>query len=159
MTAALLIQIALKSSVVLAAAWTVARAMRRRSAAGRHLVWALGVVATLLLPIANVMAPRWEIKLQTFGSFEAFGAFESFDRSERSGRSESERSSRSANTGFIDAVSAPTASGERLGVDARVAPEIAWSSVLIAAWLAGALMALMQFVAGVVRIAWMVSRA
>ena len=40
---ALLLQVAVKASVVFLATWIVTMTMRRQSAAARHLVWTLGI--------------------------------------------------------------------------------------------------------------------
>jgi len=57
----LLIGVALKSTVVLGAAWMVSLALRGRSAAVRHLVWTAAAVALLALPLLSLTLPamRW----------------------------------------------------------------------------------------------------
>ena len=57
----LLIQITLKTTVVLMGAWLVTRAMGRGSAAARHLVWTIALVAVLVLPAVQVISPRWDL--------------------------------------------------------------------------------------------------
>jgi beta-lactamase regulating signal transducer with metallopeptidase domain len=60
----LLIEIALKTSVLLGGAATVNLVLRRRgSAASKHLTWTLAVVGLLLLPICSVALPRWTIAI------------------------------------------------------------------------------------------------
>jgi beta-lactamase regulating signal transducer with metallopeptidase domain len=51
----------LKGSILLIAALTAVRCMRRASAESRHAVLALGLAAFLLLPIAEAIAPRWTV--------------------------------------------------------------------------------------------------
>ncbi|MBI4263128.1 MAG: HEAT repeat domain-containing protein [Acidobacteria bacterium] len=63
MLAAFLIQVTLKAVLLLTGAWVAARAMRRSSAASRHLVWLLALVAILVLPVVQVAAPRWDVPL------------------------------------------------------------------------------------------------
>jgi beta-lactamase regulating signal transducer with metallopeptidase domain len=59
------IEIAVKSTLVLAVAAIAAGLMRRRgSAASRHLVWALAVVVLLVLPIASTTLPAWKIPIR-----------------------------------------------------------------------------------------------
>src|ERR1035441_5561206 len=48
---------ALKSTVVLGAAWLVAMALRGRSAAALHLVWTAGAAALLMLPLLSLAIP------------------------------------------------------------------------------------------------------
>lgn len=52
-----------KATAVLTAAALAARALRRSSAATRHLVWTCALVAALVLPAASVVLPRWEAPL------------------------------------------------------------------------------------------------
>lgn len=52
---------ALKSSIILMAAWAATLVMRRASAAMRHLVWALAVCAILTLPLLSGLLPKWRI--------------------------------------------------------------------------------------------------
>ena len=60
---ALLLQVAIKASVVFTLAWIAALMMRRQSAAARHLVWTLGISAALLLPVLAAATPAWDISL------------------------------------------------------------------------------------------------
>src|SRR5260370_19045797 len=53
----ILMGVALKSSVILVAAWLCALLLRKRSAAARHLVWTATAVAVLTLPILTVSLP------------------------------------------------------------------------------------------------------
>src|SRR5260370_22786208 len=48
---------ALTSTGVLSAAWIVARLLRRRSAAARHLVWTAASAAVLALPFLSISLP------------------------------------------------------------------------------------------------------
>jgi beta-lactamase regulating signal transducer with metallopeptidase domain len=58
----LIIEAALKTSLVLAAAASAnALLYRRTSAAARHLVWTLAVVGLLLLPVLTAALPSWDI--------------------------------------------------------------------------------------------------
>lgn len=57
----ILINAALKSTVVLGAAWLLAFLLRRRSAASRHLVWTAAAAAVLALPFLSVSLPALRI--------------------------------------------------------------------------------------------------
>ena len=50
-----------KGTVLLLVAGLLTLAMRRRSAAERHLVWLLALVGTLALPIFSTCLPAWRI--------------------------------------------------------------------------------------------------
>src|SRR5580704_9713922 len=59
-------EVALKISALMALAAVAAALMRHRgSAASRHLVWTLAVAAVLVLPIASVVIPSWEIPIRS----------------------------------------------------------------------------------------------
>src|SRR4051794_36702703 len=53
----ILMSAALKSTVVLGAAWLVAFLLRGRSAAARHLVWTAAAAAVLALPFLSLSLP------------------------------------------------------------------------------------------------------
>jgi beta-lactamase regulating signal transducer with metallopeptidase domain len=55
--------LALKGTVVLAAAALATLALRRASAAARHLVWTLAFAGLLALPVLGVAVPRWQIPI------------------------------------------------------------------------------------------------
>jgi beta-lactamase regulating signal transducer with metallopeptidase domain len=56
-----LFDIAVRTTVILVAAFVATRAMRRAAAATRHLVWTLAVVGALLLPVASSVIPAWRV--------------------------------------------------------------------------------------------------
>ena len=60
---AFFVQTSLKATLVLVAAWLLTRAMKRSSAAARHFVWTVAVVAALALPLVQLVAPRWNLLL------------------------------------------------------------------------------------------------
>jgi TonB family protein len=57
----ILVSAALKSTVVLGAAWLAAWALRGRSAALRHLVWTAAAAAVLALPFLSASLPAWRV--------------------------------------------------------------------------------------------------
>ncbi len=60
---ALLLQVAVKASIVFALTWFAALLMRRQSAAVRHLVWTLGISASLLLPLLGAVTPALSVSM------------------------------------------------------------------------------------------------
>ncbi|HWB85931.1 MAG TPA: TonB family protein [Bryobacteraceae bacterium] len=52
---------AIKSVVVLAAAWLVAALIRKRSAAARHMVWSSAVAVLLAVPLFTAALPQWQL--------------------------------------------------------------------------------------------------
>jgi beta-lactamase regulating signal transducer with metallopeptidase domain len=59
----LVADLALKSAVVLLLAGLAALAARRASAAWRHLVWTLGILGLLTLPVVSLSLPGWRMPL------------------------------------------------------------------------------------------------
>ncbi len=59
----MLLELALKSTVVLVAAFAVSAAMHRTSAALRHLAWTCAFAGLLVLPLLQRSAPRWHVPI------------------------------------------------------------------------------------------------
>ncbi len=57
----LLVDSAVKGTVLLALAAVAALILRRDSAATRHLVWLLAIVAMLVVPLLSAMLPQWRV--------------------------------------------------------------------------------------------------
>ncbi len=53
--------LALRTAVILAVAWTFARLLSRATAATRHLVWHLAIVAVLAAPLLTPLAPKFRV--------------------------------------------------------------------------------------------------
>jgi len=66
---AMLLGAALKSSIVVGAAWLLAFALRRQSAAARHLVWTAAATALLALPLLSVSMPALRIRTGVLSPF------------------------------------------------------------------------------------------
>jgi len=54
----------LKASAILVCAALVVRALKRQSAARRHLVWSAGITSALLLPLAQLSLPTWSVPVR-----------------------------------------------------------------------------------------------
>jgi len=64
MSPSIVIEVAVKSTAIMAIAAVLAGLMRTRaSAASRHLVWTFAVVSLLVLPLAIVVLPSWNIPI------------------------------------------------------------------------------------------------
>src|SRR5947208_4760882 len=62
---AICVGVALKSTVVLGAAWLAAFLLRGRSAAARHLVWTAAAAAVLALPLLSLSLPALHLPVST----------------------------------------------------------------------------------------------
>ena len=56
-----LLAIAIKAGLVLLLTALLAHAAHRRSAALRHLIWMMGLAVSLLLPLATILLPSWQV--------------------------------------------------------------------------------------------------
>jgi len=59
----LLLEAALKGSILLGCAAALTTLMQRRSAAARHLVWGMALLAAALMPVAARLLPAWRVSL------------------------------------------------------------------------------------------------
>jgi beta-lactamase regulating signal transducer with metallopeptidase domain len=57
-----LLELLIKSFLILAAAALLQRLLRRTSAAHQHLIWTASFAALLVLPFTKLVSPRWELK-------------------------------------------------------------------------------------------------
>src|SRR5438094_10429733 len=57
----LLVDSTIKGTALLVLAATAATILRRDSAATRHLVWLLAMVAMLVVPVLSAMLPQWRV--------------------------------------------------------------------------------------------------
>jgi hypothetical protein len=54
-----LLACSVKATILLSFAWIAASVARRRSAAFRHLLWAVGILGSLALPLVSLLVPAW----------------------------------------------------------------------------------------------------
>jgi beta-lactamase regulating signal transducer with metallopeptidase domain len=131
--ASLLIPVTVKVTLILCVAWGATRAMQRRSAAARHLVWSVALMSALVVPVAQATAPRWMIAVLPAATPAA--AVSVADE---------------APTAAVAASRvAATSPGDARPVAQRSAPPQSWLAVFTDIWLAGALCGLLQLVIGV----------
>lgn len=146
MAVALLVQITLKATIVLMAAWLMTRLMARGSAAGRHLVWTLAIVAVLALPLVQFAGPRWDLPVLPAP------AATPGDR----GQAPATDTSRLSDVAI--SAPAPLAEGQP-SLPPPPAMSIDWSMLLIAVWLAGVTIALVRLAAGLLWVSSLTRRA
>lgn len=60
-----LLELTIKSTLILAVAFVMVRLMRRASAAFRYSVWSVAIVALLALPVVNLCVPKWTLEAGT----------------------------------------------------------------------------------------------
>ena len=69
----LLVDSAVKGTALLVLAAVAAMILRRDSAATRHLVWLLAMVAMLVVPVLSAMLPQWRVLPEWAGISPATG--------------------------------------------------------------------------------------
>jgi beta-lactamase regulating signal transducer with metallopeptidase domain len=143
--------LALKGTVVLAAAGLATLALRRASAAARHLVWTLAFAGLLALPVLGVAVPRWQIPI-----LPARAALPSI----ATASAEPVRQPAVAPPAELISQATPEAAPAPRPVPPVAAPAVGvWNGVrdalggiALLAWMVGALLALVRLAASVTRV-------
>src|SRR5688572_21255613 len=137
---------ALKASVILLACTLATLFMRRSSAAARHLVWTIGVIAALIVPPLTVVLPAWRIAMPVPAL-----APEPVDTHTPSMAIIPEQPTAPAS--FASAVeSAPATIHPQPTPNAPSAPSRSWLPLVVMTWLAGALLSLAGLLFSVLRV-------
>ena len=140
---AFLVEAALQGTLLLAVAALLVLALRRGSAAHRHLVWACALVGLVALPIMLALLPAWRVSAPAL-AWLAPGS---------SAPPAAESSQAPSSTPAPQAaapVSPPPSAVEPPAPAPPPAPQapIAWPTVALALWAIGAIAVLSTFVAG-----------
>jgi HEAT repeat protein/beta-lactamase regulating signal transducer with metallopeptidase domain len=149
----ILIAALIKTTIVLAGALAVSRALRHHSAAARHLVWTCGLLAVLVLPLASLAVPRWEVPLVMLDSVVP------------PVRTVEGEASRDANVAAMEArlrdrrtPVARTPSQGTSDVNPSPAAAPSWTTVAIGVWAIGAIALLGRLLVGIVVVRLMARR-
>ncbi len=141
-----LVGVALKSIVVLGAAWLAAFCLRGRSAAARHLVWTAAFGALLALPLLSVAVPALPVP-GTGAVFSSQAVFQ-------------------AGTGVAAEVAQPAGLGDpapKAGLDADRGtgglPHTDWRAAAMLAWALGAAALYLQMLSGLAHMQRLRARA
>jgi beta-lactamase regulating signal transducer with metallopeptidase domain len=139
-----LIDSVIKVSILLAAAGVVTTLLRRSSAASRHLVWTVALLAALALPALSGALPRWRVPMITLASSSGTVAALSDDVS--SPQMAARLFERLGNTASATAPAAETA---RTPMTTATVP---WSTVGIVVWLGGTALLLGRLLLGLIAV-------
>ena len=157
MSAALLVEIGVKTTLVLAAAWlATAVVLVRSSAAARHLVWASALFTALLMPALVSYGPAWRVQLPASWSSGASVG----DVVQAAG----DRGTTAAANPSAEpqaALRGPVIDPDDLFVaQDPVTAARAWGPrALVWVWLVGSLLGLLRLGAGLIWAAWIARRA
>jgi beta-lactamase regulating signal transducer with metallopeptidase domain len=158
---AVLVDAALRGSVILLAALAATRLMKGRSAASRHLVWVVALLSMLALPLVARVLPEWRVvpvpaPLRPMAGFVAAPAAVAPPAVSVLSESPTEGEVGTLSTATPKAPS-PAA---RAASPAPAAPApFDWKSALMALWMAGGALVVLRLAYGIVRVWWMERRA
>ena len=165
-----------KATVVLATAGILSFALRRRSAAARHMIWTLALIGVLVLPALSMALPRWKVafvkvnngvQLQAASSQLPASSFPPADRSRPgTGIPESAPAISPVDMQRAPARDAVTTDArERSATSAPVAPpevltaaNVSWPALMLVVWAVGASLVLGRLAAGIAAVQWMSRR-
>ncbi len=128
-----LLDAAAKATAILAAAWLLTLAMRRRSAAARYFVWTCALGAVLAVPAISPLLPVWSLRIKMPALAPA-----------------------ARQVAVTDAALDSPPVGNREAPPARAGKSVAWPVVI---WLAGVIVALARIGLGHLRLALSLRRA
>lgn len=174
---AVLVDAALRGSLVLLAALATTRLMKRRSAAARHLVWVVALASMLALPLLSRVLPAWHVvpvpaPLRPVAGFVAAPPVVSTLHGGDAGRTAGSGSAAAPTTassgdGIIaketasptGLVASPLGDGTAAKSASHAAPVFDWKTALMAVWIAGGVLLVLRLAYGMVRVFWMERRA
>ena len=142
-----------KASVILGTTALAALVLRRASASARHLVWTLGLVSALGMPVLSLALPRWELPIVTVAA---------------PAQAESGSTLLAPQTGSQivlpprtmlsrEAV-LPPKGGSHGGEIASRIRAVSWTSLALFVWMAGAALVLGRMIVGLVAVQWVARR-
>jgi beta-lactamase regulating signal transducer with metallopeptidase domain len=168
----LLLDTFVKSAIILLAAGLLTAALRRASAASRHLVWSVAIISLLALPVFSIALPSWQMPvLPSLAMAVAVdeGVRESVDlgggaaASELEYRREIRVSAAGQRPSFDIAPALPTSSSAAPQLNVEPAPVVYsrntfdWKAALLMVWLVGALVVMARLAAGTAKV-WLLTR-
>jgi HEAT repeat protein/beta-lactamase regulating signal transducer with metallopeptidase domain len=150
----------LKATLLFALAAIASIALRRRTAAARHLMWALALISALALPALSLALPRWQLPLVTVASTSV--AVEKMSAAQpllptgpmapALKRTHTDRATTAAQSVAAGPAQTPVVSS-RLSL-----PNISWPYALLAVWAAGAALVLLRLATGLLVVLWLSRR-
>jgi HEAT repeat protein/beta-lactamase regulating signal transducer with metallopeptidase domain len=146
-----LIDSMLKATVVLVAAFAATTALRRASAALRHLIWTLALVSALLMPVLSLALPRWELPLLSVAASASPEPLPPAPAIESDATPRAPSLQRTLDSSAAAPSSAIAAPSTRVG-------RIAWPGVLFVLWALGAVLVVGRVLVGIVAVQWMARR-
>ena len=148
-----LADLVVKTSIVLSAAAVLSFVLRRRSAALRHLIWTLALGAALVLPMATVALPKWQVPLLQVGAMDG-PAILTAATDPAVGRAAPSR----GRPAVSPAQPLSTPPDAPAALPAATGAVIDWGTALLALWAAGMVLILGRIGVGLLAVSWMSRR-
>ena len=146
-----------KATMVLGTAALVSALLRRRSAATRHLVWTLALLAALALPALTLALPRWQVPLLTVGT-ETASILEAAPPVAPPAREVLRNPAKLEAREPAPADVPAAATSVRTRTFASAMPEISWQALLLIIWISGTIAILARVALGVIAVHWLARR-
>lgn len=168
------LDVVLKATFLLSMTGVVLLLMRRRSAAGRHLVCTLGLASVLALPLLVLITPRWQLSLvpSLLPAPPQALATANFATREEHSSTPSVYPQNERSTPAIPSTEATTSRQETIAEDLSPAlapsslsprtasrPTVSWALWALVIWAAGAAFGLARLTVGMFRVSWIARRA
>jgi HEAT repeat protein/beta-lactamase regulating signal transducer with metallopeptidase domain len=161
----ILLSTSLKGMLILIIAAALSFALRKASAASRHLVWSLAIASLLALPVLSFGLPSWRVPVPPF----AFSAGQSGAATGTPAMS-APQAEPVAPVNYSSPVAGrkpstslhrwPVMPGGHAGLAGTLKTEsLGWAAWALIAWLAGAALVLARLLVGTVSVWWMTRRA
>ena len=156
-----------KSTLLLSAAGIAAVALRRASAAARHMVWTLALVGVLVVPVLSLALPRWQLSIVTLNAGTASpGAVPAPAASASPAAATPPAATAAAplvrthprGASSVSPVESPASPPPEATSSIASRPGISWQSALLMVWLVGASLVLGRLALGIVAVQWMSRR-
>jgi beta-lactamase regulating signal transducer with metallopeptidase domain len=147
------LDLAVRATVLLGAAFLVVAGLRRASAAARHLVWAIALGGLVILPAVARIIPTWALSVSMPAWVVARVDRASASSHDTPAPSTGHRHRRRSSVPVVASVRAPTTA------DVPQPFRVSAAMVLWGLWALGAVLVLMRLLVGLVRVRGVVARA
>ena len=162
---AVLVDAALRGSVILLAALAATRLMKGRSAAARHLVWVVALASMLSLPLLARVLPEWRVvpvpaPLRPMASFVAAPVAAAPPATQPKSAADGSFAAPSTDAAAASSPAANSTPAASPSSGSPAAPAaFDWKTALMALWIAGGALLALRLAYGIVRVWWMERRA
>ena len=149
----------LKATIIFAGAAIVSFALRRASAAFRHLLWTLALCSALAVPVLSIVLPKWQLPIITLAANEVAIADVSPSPTAPAPPEITPPSRTRQTVSSPAATVPPTAPVDTSAARAASAfAAVTWQQALFAIWLAGAAIILARMAIGLAAVRWLSRR-